>query len=88
MRGPCEKSGRHGAPCSAEWADHVQGPRAADHVQGESKQTPQADVWGSPGSMLGGDSNEKEHELQPHPGRTVFTATKSASPSFSAWAGR
>lgn len=65
MRGPCEKSGRHGAPCSAEWADHVQGPRAADHVQGESKQTPQADVWGSPGSMLGGTVMKRNMNSSP-----------------------
>lgn len=87
MRGPCEKGGCHGDPCSAEWADHVQGPCAADHVQGDSKQTPQADVWGSPGSMLGGAVMKMNMNSSPVLGGPCSRATKSPSPSFSVWVG-
>lgn len=68
MRGPCEKGGRHGAPCSAEWADHVQGPRA-----GREQADPAGRRVGQPQEHAGTGGNENEHELQPRPGRTVFT---------------
>lgn len=68
MRGPCEKGGRHGAPCSAEWADHVQGPRA-----GREQADPTGRRVGQPQEHAGMGGNENEHELQPRPGRTVFT---------------
>lgn len=68
MRGPCEKGGRHGAPCSAEWADHVQGPHA-----GREQADPAGRRVGQPQEHAGMGGNENEHELQPRPGRTVFT---------------
>lgn len=58
-----------------------------DHMQGESKQTPQADVWGSPRSMLGRVVMKMNMNSSPVLGGPCLRATKSASPSFSAWAG-
>ena len=53
-----------------------------DHVQGDSKQTPQADVWGSPRSMLGGAVMKMNMNSSPVLGGPCSRATKSPSPSF------